>query len=152
MARPTARVLALLEILQSGGVHRVVELAARLDVDERTVRRYIDHLLALDIPVESLRGRYGGYRLAAGFRMPPLMLTDDEAVAIVLGLSSARAAGRTGPADSAGAVDSAHRQDPAGDPADGSRTGSRCCSRRRRSPAPHPPSAPWPRHRKPQHC
>jgi predicted DNA-binding transcriptional regulator YafY len=87
MARPTARVLALLEILQSGGGTRTAaDLAARLEVDERTLRRYVDHLIDLDIPVESLRGRYGGYRLSPGYRMPPLMLTDDEALAVLLGL------------------------------------------------------------------
>src|SRR3954467_10301165 len=91
MSRPTARVLAMLELLQSGGVHRVGVLAERLGVDERTVRRYAEHLQALDIPVETLRGRYGGYRLAPGFRMPPLMLTEDEALAIVLALANARA-------------------------------------------------------------
>ena len=86
MARPTARVLSLLELLQSGGVRTVAELAGRLGVDERTVRRYVDHLIDLDVPVESVRGRYGGYRLASGYRMPPLMLSDDEAVAVLLGL------------------------------------------------------------------
>src|SRR5260221_403983 len=60
MARPTARVLSLLELLQSGGVRTVPELAGRLGVDERTVRRYADHLIDLDVPVESVRGRYGG--------------------------------------------------------------------------------------------
>jgi predicted DNA-binding transcriptional regulator YafY len=105
--RPTARVLAILELLQSGGTHRVAELAERLGVDERTIRRYIGHLLALDIPVETVRGRYGGYRLASGFRMPPLMLSEDEALAIVLGLVRARADGRGGAADSATAVESA---------------------------------------------
>jgi predicted DNA-binding transcriptional regulator YafY len=93
MARPTARVLALLELLQSGGVRTVAELAGRLDVDERTVRRYVDHLLDLDVPVESVRGRYGGYRLASGYRMPPLMLSDDEALAVLLGLIAGRRTG-----------------------------------------------------------
>jgi predicted DNA-binding transcriptional regulator YafY len=93
MARPTARVLSLLELLQSGGVRTVAELAGRLDVDERTVRRYADHLLDLDVPVESVRGRYGGYRLGSGYAMPPLMLTDDEAVAVMLGLIAGRRAG-----------------------------------------------------------
>ncbi|WP_439658087.1 helix-turn-helix transcriptional regulator [Lentzea sp. HUAS TT2] len=93
MPRPTARVLALLELLQSGGVRTVAELADRLDVDERTVRRYVDHLLDLDVPVESVRGRYGGYRLAPGYRMPPLMLSDDEALAVLLGLVAGRRAG-----------------------------------------------------------
>ncbi|MET7276717.1 YafY family protein [Kribbella sp. NPDC005582] len=82
----TARVLALLELLQAGGTRRVGDLAERLGVDERTVRRYAEHLAELDIPVRSVRGRYGGYRLAPGFRMPPLMLTDDEAVAVAIGL------------------------------------------------------------------
>ena len=86
MPRPTARVLALLEILQNGGTRAVPDLAERLEVDERTVRRYVAHLIDLDIPVESVRGRYGGYRLAPGYRLPPLMLTDDEAVAVLVGL------------------------------------------------------------------
>ncbi|MFD4636703.1 helix-turn-helix transcriptional regulator [Lentzea sp. NPDC058436] len=86
MTRPIARVLSLLELLQSGGVRTVAELAQRLEVDERTVRRYVDHLLDLDVPVESVRGRYGGYRLAPGYRMPPLMLNDDEALAVLVGL------------------------------------------------------------------
>ncbi|WP_433561133.1 helix-turn-helix transcriptional regulator [Nocardia sp. CA-151230] len=86
MTRPTARVLALLELLQTGGTHTVGELAGRIGVDERTVRRYVTHLTDLDIPIRSVRGRYGGYRLAPGYRMPPLMLTDAEAVAVLLGL------------------------------------------------------------------
>ena len=93
MARPTARVLSLLELLQSGGVRTVTELAGRLGVDERTVRRYVDHLIDLDVPVESVRGRYGGYRLAPGYRMPPLMLSDDEALAVMLGLIAGRRTG-----------------------------------------------------------
>jgi predicted DNA-binding transcriptional regulator YafY len=93
MARPTARVMALLELLQSGGVRTVAELAGRLGVDERTVRRYVDHLIDLDVPVESVRGRYGGYRLGSGYRLPPMMLTDDEALAVLLGLAVGRQAG-----------------------------------------------------------
>jgi len=69
------------------------ELAERLDVDARTVRRYVDHLLDLGVPVESVRGRYGGYRLAAGYRLPPLMLSDDEALAVLLGLIAGRRTG-----------------------------------------------------------
>lgn len=93
MARPTGRVLTLLELLQSGGTRTVAELADRLGVEGRTVRRYVDHLIDLDVPVESVRGRYGGYRLAAGFRMPPLMLGDDEALAVLLGLIAGRRSG-----------------------------------------------------------
>ena len=106
MPRPTARVLALLEILQNGGTRAVPDLAERLGVDERTVRRYVTHLLDLDIPVESVRGRYGGYRLAPGYRLPPLMLTDDEALAVLVGLVTGRRAGAAGAglaAESAGA-------------------------------------------------
>ena len=75
------------------GVRTVAELAGRLGVDGRTVRRYVDHLLDLDVPVESVRGRYGGYRLAPGYRMPPLMLNDEEALAVLLGLVAGRRAG-----------------------------------------------------------
>ncbi|AXK35799.1 WYL domain-containing protein [Streptomyces armeniacus] len=95
MPRPIARVLALLELLQSGGIRTAAELADRLGVDERTVRHYIGHLIDLDIPVESVRGRHGGYRLAPGHRMPPLMLNDDEALAVALGLVAGERAGLT---------------------------------------------------------
>lgn len=95
MPRPTARVLTLLELLQSGGTRTVAELADRLGVEGRTVRRYVDHLIDLDVPVESVRGRYGGYRLAPGYRLPPLMLSDDEALAVVLGLVAGRRTGLT---------------------------------------------------------
>ncbi|OON81291.1 helix-turn-helix transcriptional regulator [Streptomyces tsukubensis] len=95
MPRPLTRVLTLLELLQSGGLRTVNELAGRLDVDERTVRRYVSHLIDLDVPVESVRGRHGGYRLAPGYRVPPLMLSDDEALAVLLGLVAGRRAGLT---------------------------------------------------------
>lgn len=87
MPRPLVRVLALLEILQTGGSHKLATLSERLGVDPRTVRRYAAHLLDLGIPVESVRGPYGGYRLGAGYRLPPLMLTDEEALAVLLGLA-----------------------------------------------------------------
>ena len=74
------------------GVRTVAELAGRLGVDGRTVRRYVDHLLDLDVPVESVRGRHGGYRFAHGYRMPPLMLNDEEALAVLLGLVAGRRA------------------------------------------------------------
>jgi predicted DNA-binding transcriptional regulator YafY len=83
----------MLELLQSGGTRTAAELAGRLGVDERTVRRYVDHLIDLDVPVESVRGRYGGYRLAPGYRLPPLMLTDEEALAVLLGLVAGQRAG-----------------------------------------------------------
>lgn len=105
MTRPTARVLALLELMQHGGMHTVASLADRLGVDERTLRRYAQHLTDLGIPIESRRGRYGGYRLMPGYKLPPLMLTDDEAVAVVLGLVAGRRAGLV--TDAAAAADSA---------------------------------------------
>ncbi|MFE9450873.1 helix-turn-helix transcriptional regulator [Streptomyces sp. NPDC006739] len=95
MPRPTGRVLTLLELLQSGGTRTVAELADRLGVEGRTVRRYVNQLIDLDVPVESVRGRYGGYRLAPGYRLPPLMLSDDEALAVLLGLVAGRRAGLT---------------------------------------------------------
>jgi predicted DNA-binding transcriptional regulator YafY len=79
----------MLELLQANRRMTVGELATRLAVDERTVRRYAGTLADLGIPVTAERGRYGGYRLSAGFKLPPLMLTDDEAVAVVLGLMAA---------------------------------------------------------------
>ena len=89
MSHPTTRVLAMLELLQAS--HRLggAELARRLGVDERTVRRYAARLAELGIPVIAERGRYGGYRLLPGYKLPPLMFTDDEAAAVVLGLLTA---------------------------------------------------------------
>jgi predicted DNA-binding transcriptional regulator YafY len=96
MTRPTTRILALLELLQAGGSHTVAELSERLRVDQRTVRRYVDQLREMDIPVDGLRGRYGGYRLARHYRMPPLMLTDEESLAVVWALMANQHA-RSGP-------------------------------------------------------
>ncbi|MFJ3278536.1 helix-turn-helix transcriptional regulator [Streptomyces halstedii] len=93
MSRPTGRVLILLELLQAGGIQTVAELADRLGVDGRTVRRYVDQLIDLDVPVEAVRGRYGGYRLGSGYRLPPLMFSDDEALAVLLGLVAGRRSG-----------------------------------------------------------
>ncbi|GIH17342.1 helix-turn-helix transcriptional regulator [Rugosimonospora africana] len=89
MPHPAARVLGLLELLQAHHVLGGRELASRLGVDERTVRRYARTLAELGVPVTAARGRYGGYRLAPAFKLPPLMFTDDEAVAVLLGLLAA---------------------------------------------------------------
>ncbi|MFI7632106.1 helix-turn-helix transcriptional regulator [Microbispora rosea] len=91
----TNRVLAFLELLQARPGLTGPELAERLEVDVRTVRRYVRRLEDLGIPVEAERGRYGGYRLMPGYRLPPLMLTGDEAAAVVLGLLAGRRAGLT---------------------------------------------------------
>jgi predicted DNA-binding transcriptional regulator YafY len=105
MSHPLTRVLTLLELLQSNARLTGAELADRLDTDVRTVRRYTAHLRELGIPVEAERGRYGGYRLARGYRMPPLVLTNDEALAVVLGLLAAERLGMSTAAPaSAGAL------------------------------------------------
>src|SRR5262245_9989611 len=95
MSRPATRVLALLELLQERGLVPGAELARRLEVDQRTVRRYAQHLLDMGIPVEGERGRHGGYRLRPGYKLPPLMLSDGEAAAVVLGLVAAGQLGLT---------------------------------------------------------
>jgi predicted DNA-binding transcriptional regulator YafY len=89
LSRPATRVLALLAILQDRGLVPAAELAGRLQVDARSIRRYATALRELGVPVESVRGRYGGYRLAPGYRLPPLMLADDEAVAVAVALTAA---------------------------------------------------------------
>jgi predicted DNA-binding transcriptional regulator YafY len=101
MTRPTTRVLAVLELLQSRGRVSGPELARRIGVDGRTLRRYIAMLEELGIPIVAERGRFGGYALVAGFKLPPLMFTDDEALALSVGLLAARGLGL---ADAAPAV------------------------------------------------
>lgn len=90
---PATRLLTMLEVLQARGTVSGRELAERLEIDPRTVRRYAVKLEELGIPVETERGPYGGYRLRPGFKLPPLMLTDDEATAVVLGLIVSRQTG-----------------------------------------------------------
>lgn len=92
-SRPATRLLAMLELLHARGRVSGRELAQRLEVDPRTVRRYAVKLDELGIPVEAERGPYGGYRLRPGYKLPPLMLTDAEATAVVLGLVAARQTG-----------------------------------------------------------
>src|SRR5512144_2739225 len=104
MQTPTARLLELLELLQARPLTTGGEIAARLAIDRRTVRRYIAALQDLGIPVEGQRGVGGGYRVRPGYRLPPLMLSDDEAVVVVLGLI---AAGRLGLSSSPEAVEGA---------------------------------------------
>ncbi|EPC03066.1 transcriptional regulator [Litchfieldella anticariensis FP35 = DSM 16096] len=93
MANPTVRVLTLLELLQTHRHMSGRELAERLDIDRRTLRRYIQALEELGIPVTTERGRHGGYRLMPGFKLPPLMLTSEEALAVSLGLLAIRGLG-----------------------------------------------------------
>jgi predicted DNA-binding transcriptional regulator YafY len=98
MYNPTTRLLTVLELLQARGRIGAAELAERLEVDPRSVRRYVTMLQDIGIPVTSERGRYGGYQLRPGFRLPPLMFTEDEALALTLGLLMARELGVAGAA------------------------------------------------------
>lgn len=90
MYSPTTRLLTVLELLQSQAVLSGTDLSRRLEVDGRTVRRYIVRLQEMGIPVEADHGPMGGYRLRRGFKLPPLMFTDGEAVALTLGLMAIR--------------------------------------------------------------
>lgn len=87
MADPAVRVLRLLGLLQQHAVWSGAELAERLDVSVRGVRRDVDRLRELGYPVHSERGAGGGYRLVGGKAMPPLVLDDEEAVAVAVALS-----------------------------------------------------------------
>jgi predicted DNA-binding transcriptional regulator YafY len=88
MAETPARLLALLSLLQTPREWPGPELARRLEVTTRTVRNDVDRLRRLGYPVEASRGAVGGYRLAAGTAMPPLLLEDDEAVAVAVSLQT----------------------------------------------------------------
>ena len=94
----------MLELLQTHGRLSGSELARRLEVDPRTVRRYVGTLEELGIPVTAERGRDGAYMLVAGYKLPPMMFTDDEALALSIGLLAARGLGL---AEGAAAVGSA---------------------------------------------
>lgn len=95
MYSPTTRLLTVLEILQSNARITGPELAARLEVPVRSVRRYITMLRDLGIPVDSDPGRYGAYYLRRGFRLPPMMFNNTEILAIILGLMAVRRLGLT---------------------------------------------------------
>ncbi|MFF2192988.1 helix-turn-helix transcriptional regulator [Streptomyces sp. NPDC058157] len=91
----TARALRLLSLLQTRREWSGADLAERLSVTVRTVRRDVDRLREMGYPVHSSRGHTGGYRLAPGADLPPLLLDDEEAVAIAVALHTA-AGGLTG--------------------------------------------------------
>jgi predicted DNA-binding transcriptional regulator YafY len=95
MLETSARLLRLLSLLQTPREWTGAELAERLDVDVRTVRRDVDKLRALGYPVHAARG-VAGYRLGAGARLPPLLLDDDEAVAVAVGMRTAASGGVVG--------------------------------------------------------
>jgi predicted DNA-binding transcriptional regulator YafY len=96
MAQTASRLLQLLSLLQARREWAAPQLADRLEVADRTVRRDIERLRQLGYPVESTSGPGGGYRLRAGTAMPPLLLDDEEAIAIAVGLRTAARASVTG--------------------------------------------------------
>ena len=96
MLETSARLLRLLSLLQAHRDWPGADLADRLDVTPRTVRRDIDRLRELGYPVHSAPGTAGGYRLGAGAELPPLLLDDEEAVAVAVGLRTAAAGGVEG--------------------------------------------------------
>jgi predicted DNA-binding transcriptional regulator YafY len=89
MLTTSARLLQILSLLQSRPFWAGGELADRLGVSTRTIRNDVERLRALDYPIDSTPGVAGGYRLGAGAALPPLILDDDEAIAVALGLSAA---------------------------------------------------------------
>ncbi len=86
MYNPSTRLLTILELLQSHGELSGDMLARRLEVESRTIRRYILMLQDMGMPIEATRGPGGGYRMRTGFKLPPLLFTEEEATALVLGL------------------------------------------------------------------
>jgi predicted DNA-binding transcriptional regulator YafY len=89
MSNTSARMLRLLSLLQTHRFWPGGELAERLEISERTLRRDVDRLRDLGYPVDAQRGVDGGYQLAAGAALPPLLLDDEEAVALAIGLRAA---------------------------------------------------------------
>ena len=96
MSETASRLLELLSLLQARRDWPGTELAGRLGVSGRTIRRDVERLRALGYPVDSLTGPAGGYRLQAGTALPPLLLDEDEAIAIAVGLRTAARASVTG--------------------------------------------------------
>lgn len=93
MVQPATRILAVLELLQTHGRLSGSEMAARLSLDRRTLRRYIVALEEIGIPIMTERGRHGGYALMPGFKLPPMMFNEEEALALGLGLQVTRQLG-----------------------------------------------------------
>lgn len=91
MANTSARMLRLLSLLQTHRYWAGADLSARLEVSPRTLRRDVDRLRELGYPVDAVRGVAGGYQLQAGGQLPPLLLEDEEAVAIAVGLRTSAA-------------------------------------------------------------
>jgi predicted DNA-binding transcriptional regulator YafY len=100
MANTSARTLRLLSLLQARTYWPGAELAGRLEVSPRTLRRDIDRLREMGYPIRARRGVEGGYQLAAGTALPPLLVDDEEAVALAVGLQAAAESAVEGIAES----------------------------------------------------
>jgi predicted DNA-binding transcriptional regulator YafY len=96
-ASPAARALLVLEMIQSAPGVTADRLSERLGLSDRAVRRYVGVLREAGIPVESTRGRYGGYRIGRGMRLPPLMFTPTEALGLVMAVLEGHPAGEDDP-------------------------------------------------------
>jgi predicted DNA-binding transcriptional regulator YafY len=96
MDETSARLLRLLTLLAARPWWTGPELTERLEITDRTLRRDVNRLRGLGYPVEATPGRYGGYRLGPGGHLPPLVLDDDEAVAVAVGLRAAAGGGAAG--------------------------------------------------------
>src|SRR5438876_12417625 len=100
MLQTSARLLRLLSLFQARRYWSGAELSERLEVTTRTLRRDVDRLRTLGYPVHSTSGTEGGYQLGAGATLPPLLLDDEEAVAVAIGL-------RTGASGSVAGIEEA---------------------------------------------
>src|SRR6266446_10397577 len=101
MGNTSSRTLRLLSLLQTHRYWPGTELAERLEISQRTLRRDVDRLRELGYPVDAQRGVDGGYQLAAGAALPPLVVDDEEAVALAVGLRAAAQGAVEGMAESA---------------------------------------------------
>src|SRR5918911_673415 len=102
MLETSARLLGLLSLLQARTHWSGAELAERLEVGERTVRRDVEKLRRLGYPVQATPGVDGGYRLGAGASLPPLLLDEEEAVAVAVGLRTPASVGVAGIEETSG--------------------------------------------------
>lgn len=109
MYSPTTRLLTILERLQSRRSVTGPELASELEVDIRSIRRYIASLRELGIPIDGESGRAGSYRLRPGYRLPPVMFTNPEMIAVMLGLVAVRDLGLTEAVGAESAIEKVER-------------------------------------------
>src|ERR671910_98295 len=114
MESTAGRLLSLLSLLQSRPHWNAAELADRLGITDRTVRRDVNRLRELGYPVVAEAGRAGGYQLGAGGGLPPLLLTDDEAVAVAVGFRAPARSGSGSATATAAATSQADGSSPTG--------------------------------------